>query len=84
MYKYEEVKDELFSPEGFQILSGVKKNINRVGFDRFDFSNMTKDIFGDSFQMLAAIDYMEELGYIQCIYKGDQPRQFWLYSRVGE
>ena len=84
MYKYEEVKDELFSPEGSKILIGVKSNINKIHAERFNFKNMTMDLTGDCWHMLAAIDYMEELGYIQCVYKGENARQYWTYRKVGE
>ncbi len=84
-YVYEELKNQLFSPKGIEILFKVKENakklISQSGCARA--GELTSGCTGDSWLMLAAIDYLVETKEIYEIKYGEcagQHRIFALYA----
>lgn len=71
-YEYQIERPKLFTEEGvamlFKVRDQVSKHIFHAGACTAD--KIIRPITGDSWLMLAAIDYMEELGEIKCVYEG--------------
>lgn len=67
MYDYESMKPKLFTEEGFRVLLKVKENADRMseiaGCATVD--KLMSSVTGDSWLMLAAIDFLEEKGYLR-------------------
>lgn len=81
-YNYETMKPEIFTESGQRILDEIKSNIKgykSVGLRSVTVSNLIKGVCGDSWVMLACVDYLEELNRIQLIEEGSMI-QFNLYS----
>ena len=69
-YEYEREKHSLFTPEGFDTLTKVRdksimlSNISEV----FTLGKLINECTGDSFKMLAAVDYLVERGELKCVF----------------
>jgi hypothetical protein len=63
MYNYENEKPKLFTPEGFVMLRAIEKNVERhlKSAGAFMASKAWEGITGDSWLMLAALDYLVEI-----------------------
>ena len=81
MYKYEEMKKEVFTETGFRMIDDIRKNIS--GRNVFDTSELIKGICGDSFQTLACIDWLVENNEIELIFD-KCARNYWVYRRKYE
>jgi len=78
MYKYEEMKKEVFTETGFRMIDDIRKNI--AGRNAFDTAELIKGICGDSFQTLACIDWLVENNEIELIFD-KCARNYWVYRR---
>lgn len=65
MYKYEDFEEWLKTQEATDIIENIKYNIDEN--KSMNFYDLTKEIYGDSWEMLACIDYLEKTGYLECI-----------------
>jgi len=79
-YKYEEMRPQIFTENGFDTLREITLNVQIMKSKYFDFYDMKKGVCGDSWEMLACIDYLEEKGDIQCLSKIGA-RQDWVYKK---
>ena len=67
MYNYEEQKKSIFTAQGQRLLDSFRKRIkelNRSGSSCFTAFDLMKAHAGDSWDMLACIDMLVELGEI--------------------
>jgi hypothetical protein len=69
-YKYEDVRPELFSEDGVELLMKLRDNSARLLFTggAYTFEKVTRTITGDSWTMMAALDYMVERREIKLVY----------------
>lgn len=81
-YNYETMKPKVFTESGQRILLSIFKNIERYRLfgnkNRMNVNKMIKSVCGDTWTMLACINYLEELGEIKLVKKGDMA-QFNVY-----
>ncbi len=80
MYRYEDLKEDLFTEEGFAMLKQAYSNIVNIKTETFSHDDITENICGDSYQMLACIDYLLKDGTIRCDNNLDA-RYEWRYSK---
>ena len=62
MYKYEELKKDLFTERGVQMLLKARDNVNKL-LDQagaFQLEKAVRGLTGDSWTQLACIDYLVE------------------------
>lgn len=81
-YIYEEIKPKIFTNRGQKVLINIVKNIQFLNWQnkkRVDVNTLIKNSYGDSWLMLACVDYLEELGEIRLVEKGEMT-QFNIYS----
>lgn len=78
MYKYEEMRKEVFNETGFRMIDDIRKNV--LNRNAFDTTELIKGICGDSFQMLACVDWLVENNEIELIYDKCS-RNYWVYRR---
>ena len=68
-YHYETQKKNLFTEQGLQLVIDTRENIkgllNSAG--AFTVSALYRRYTGDSWDLLAAIDYIEQQGFIRCV-----------------
>jgi len=64
MYKYEEIKDQLFKDNGQKILFEVRDNVNKIlsQYSSVMMQDAIKGCLGDTWLMLACVDRLVELG----------------------
>ena len=77
-YDYFRYRRNVFTEEGFKMLEAMNKNIKN--FNNFSFKEIAHGLSGDSWLMLACIDYLEETGKIMALTK-DGWRQNWVYAK---
>jgi hypothetical protein len=65
-YNYQRQREELFTENGFRILLTIRDNVKRLldCSGSFKASHALKDVTGDSWVMLAALDYLVEINEI--------------------
>lgn len=78
MYKYEEMKKEVFTEEGYNMIERIKTNM--IGKKYFCTIELIKNISGDSWRMLACIDWLVENNEIKLIFD-ECSRNYWIYRR---
>lgn len=66
-YSYDIEKENLFTPNGIKLLLKIRDTINQLLDDAgaFMIDKVVQHHTGDTFQMLACIDYLEEIGEIR-------------------
>jgi hypothetical protein len=71
-YDYKIEKDALFTEQGVEVLMQVRDRANKLIFmaGACTADKVIRTISGNSWTMLAALDYMEEKGEIECIHEG--------------
>ena len=83
-YKYEVERKALFSEEGVKMLLKVRDNVDRLlkYSGAFECGYAMSNVGGDSWQHLAALDYLCEIGVLKKVY--DQGRgQDQVFVRGG-
>ena len=85
-YNYNEQKHELFTEDGIDILMKVKENINTKCdvAGAVMLNKLLDGVTGDTFTMLAAIDYLIEKGELREVTPPDTRGQERVYVRVAE
>ena len=78
MYKYEEMKKEVFTEEGYNMIERIKTNM--IGRNYFNTMDLIKNVSGDSWMMLACIDWMIENKEIEII-NNEGSKNYWTYRR---
>jgi hypothetical protein len=81
-YKYEAMRDELFTEVGVELLMKIRDNSNKFLFTAgaFTVEKVLRTITGDTWLMLAALDYMEERREIKKVYEPSNT-QNWVYTK---
>jgi hypothetical protein len=69
-YDYEAIRNELFTEEGVEVLMRVRDHSNKLLFSAgaYTFEKVTRIITGDTWLMMAALDYMVERREIKQVY----------------
>lgn len=69
-YDYQKEKRNLFTENGLKTLIKVRDNSIRLSniSEVFTLEKMISNCSGGSWTMLAAVDYLEELGEIKCVH----------------
>lgn len=87
MYDYKEIKPNIFTEEGQVMFLTIRDNVNKLlekagAVSMFSaFSECT----GDSWQMMACVDRLVELGEIKEVPRGeDCPGQYRIFVKPGE
>ena len=67
MYKYEELKKEIFTEDGQIMFLKIRDNANRLlkQSEYFSMNSVIKCVSGDTWKMMACVDRMIELGEIK-------------------
>ena len=66
-YSYDTEKEHLFTPNGIKLLLKIRETIDQLLDDAgaFMIDKVVQHHTGDTFQMLACIDYLEDIGEIR-------------------
>lgn len=69
-YNYEEIRPELFTEEGVELLMKMRDISGKLLFQAgaYTFEKVTRTITGDTWLMMAALDYMVERKEIRQVY----------------
>ena len=69
-YKYEDIRPELFTEEGVELLMQVRDQSGRLLFNAgaYTFEKVMRVINGDTWLKMAALDYMVERKEIKQVY----------------
>lgn len=70
-YNYEEIRPELFTEDGVELLMRMRDHSTKLLFQAgaYTFEKVTRTIKGDTWLMLAALDYMVERKEIRMVYE---------------
>lgn len=70
-YNYEEIRPELFTEEGVELLMKMRDISGKLLFQAgaYTFEKVTRTITGDTWLMMAALDYMVERKEIRMVYE---------------
>ncbi len=83
MYEYRDERYRVFTDEGDEMIPEIKKEAKRL-FEIAGCATIEKLIspcLGNSFTMLAVVDFLEERKFIRCIYQEGISRQRQIYTR---
>lgn len=67
MYNYQNERAEVFTPEGFNKIEEIKKNVK--GREVFTLGEAMKGICGDSWHTMACVDWLVENGDFKYVFK---------------
>ena len=82
-YIYEEIRDDLFTEAGVELLMKIRDHSNKLLFaaGAYSVEKVLRTITGgDTWLMLAALDYMEERREIKKVYEPSNT-QNWVYTK---
>jgi hypothetical protein len=81
-YNYEEMRDDLFTEEGVEVLMKIRDHSNKLLFSAgaYTVEKVLRTVTGDSWLMLAALDYMEERREIKKVYSPSNTMN-WVYTK---
>lgn len=81
-YNYETIKPQLFTEAGVEMLMKIKDQVGRLLFSAgaFTMEKVTRTVTGDSWLMLACLDYLVEKGEID-LASNRGMRQHWVYTK---
>jgi hypothetical protein len=67
MYKYEELKEIIFTEDGQVMFLKIRDNVSRLLelSEAFSMSSVIKCVSGDTWKMMACVDRLVELGEIR-------------------
>ena len=70
-YNYDDIRPELFNEEGVELLMRMRDHSSKLLFQAgaYTFEKVTRTITGDTWLMLAALDYMVERREIKIVYE---------------
>lgn len=70
-YKYDDIRPELFTEEGVELLMKMRDISGKLLFQAgaYTFEKVTRTITGDTWLMMAALDYMVERKEIRMVYE---------------
>lgn len=70
-YNYDDIRPELFSEEGVELLMQMRDHSTKLLFQAgaFSFEKVTRTIKGDTWLRMAALDYMVERREIKVVYE---------------
>lgn len=70
-YNYEDIRPELFTEEGVELLMKMRDHSTKLLFQAgaYSFEKVTRTITGDTWLMMAALDYMVERKEIRMVYE---------------
>ena len=70
-YNYDEIRQELFSEEGVELLMQMRDHSSRLLFQAgaYTFEKVTRTVKGDTWLMMAALDYMVERKEVRLVYE---------------
>ena len=70
-YNYEKIRPELFTEDGVELLMRMRDHSTKLLFQAgaYTFEKVTRTIKGDTWLMLAALDYMVERKEIRMVYE---------------
>jgi hypothetical protein len=86
MYKYENERHKLFTEEGIKLLFALRDNVISLSqvAGVFTVEAALRGLTGDSWTMLAALDFLEEEGMIKEVkQEGYVAGQWRIYRLVG-
>ncbi len=77
MYRYNEMRNEIFTEHGFKMYNEIRTNIQKMLSlsGAFTVDKAIDKISGDTFLMLACIDYMIELKEITKVHEGNSTQE---------
>jgi hypothetical protein len=69
-YNYEDIRPELFSEEGVELLMQMRDHSSKLLFQAgaYSFEKVTRTVKGDTWLQMAALDYMVERKEIRQVY----------------
>jgi hypothetical protein len=69
-YNYEDIRPELFTERGVELLMQMRDHSSKLLFQAgaYSFEKVTRTITGDTWLMMAALDYMVERKEIRQVY----------------
>ena len=69
-YDYDSIRNELFTEEGVEVLMRVRDHSSKLLFSAgaYTFEKVTRTVTGDTWLMMAALDYMTERREIKLVY----------------
>ena len=69
-YSYEKERQSIFTEDGIQMLMKIRDNVKRLAdiSGAFTVGRAISNTTGDSWQMLACLDYLEETSEIRKVY----------------
>ena len=69
-YNYEDIRPELFTEDGVELLMKMRDHSSKLLFQAgaYSFEKITRTIPGDTWLMMAALDYMVERKEIRQVY----------------
>ena len=73
MYRYEEHRKEVFTPEGVEMLFKITENVK--GREVFTINEAIKGLSGDTWTMLACVDYLVETNKFDYVYVSGPKQQ---------
>lgn len=83
MYNYDNEKSGVLTRDGVAKLLTIKDNMWKYPRDYIiSYLELTRNTYGDSWNTLACVDWLEENGHIQCVSK-EGYRQHWKYIKCG-
>jgi hypothetical protein len=70
-YNYDDIRPELFTEEGVELLMKLRDISGKLLFQAgaYTFEKVTRTITGDTWLMMAALDYMVERKEIRMVYE---------------
>jgi hypothetical protein len=70
-YNYEDIRPELFNEEGVELLMQMRDHSSKLLFQAgaYTFEKVTRIIKGDTWLMMAALDYMVERKEVRLVYQ---------------
>lgn len=70
-YNYEEMREDLFTEDGVELLMQVRDHSSKLLFQAgaFSFEKVMRTISGDTWLKMAALDYMRERKEIRLVYE---------------
>lgn len=83
MYKYRDERHTVFTDDGVEMLVQIREQAEKL----FDIAgcatieNLIRPCLGDSFTMLACIDFLVEKGHIEKVHQNDISTQRQIYKR---
>lgn len=79
MYKYEEMREKVFTEEGFKKIKKLRKNMENR--EVLTVGEAIKGMLGDSYHSQAVVDYLVESGELKYLLQ-DGAKQYWVLKVI--